>query len=262
MKNEKLRKNLRAFADNGINLVLISLLTGIFAGVAVTFYNILASVGEHTSVKLYSLVLENPAFVPLLLLGLAAGGIVIGTVVRFVPMIRGSGIPQIEGAARGIIRFKWYVTMCSMFAASLACIFLGLSAGAEGPSLQIGGCAGEAVGVTLKRNRMTRRLQIAAGSSSGLAVAFNAPITGLVFAMEEAFRSFSPQVFVCAAISVVSALFTRNAIRPPLGYGVGFTFDTFLFPSGFSFSYCLWAIPAAVVAALVGVAFYYTVFAS
>ena len=262
MKNEKLRKNLRAFADNGINLVLISLLTGIFAGVVVTFYNILASVGEHTSVKLYSLVLENPAFVPLLLLGLAAGGIVIGTVVRFVPMIRGSGIPQIEGAARGIIRFKWYVTMCSMFAASLACIFLGLSAGAEGPSLQIGGCAGEAVGVTLKRNRMTRRLQIAAGSSSGLAVAFNAPITGLVFAMEEAFRSFSPQVFVCAAISVVSALFTRNAIRPPLGYGVGFTFDTFLFPSGFSFSYCLWAIPAAVVAALVGVAFYYTVFAS
>ena len=261
MINERTRKNLRSFADNAVNLVLISLLTGIFAGVVVTLYNILASIGEDTSVKLYSLVRDNPAFVPLLFLGLGAGGIVIGTLVRFVPMIRGSGIPQIEGAARGIVRFKWYVTMCSMFAASLACVFLGLSAGAEGPSLEIGGCAGDAVGHALKRNQMARRLQIASGSSAGLAVAFNAPVTGLVFAMEEAFRSFSPQVFICAAISVVAALFTRNAIRPPLGFGVGYTFDTFIFPHEFSFTYCLWAIPAAIITALLGVGFYYSVFA-
>ena len=259
---EKFKRNLRAFADNGVNLVLISLLTGIFAGIVVTFYNILASIGEETSVSLYSLLRDNPAFIPLLFVGLAAGALVIGTFVRFVPMIRGSGIPQIEGAARGIIRFKWYVTMCSMFAASLACVFMGLSAGAEGPSLEIGGCAGEAVGVLLKRNRMTRRLQIASGSSAGLAVAFNAPVTGLVFAMEEAFRSFSPQVFICAALSVVAALFTRNAIRPPLGYGVGYTFDTFIFPHEFSFVYCLWVIPAAIIVALLGVGFYYAVFSS
>lgn len=262
MTKEKLRKNLRLFADNGVNIVLLSLLTGLFSGVVVTFYNILAHIGEEKSVELYSLLRDNPAFIPLLFLGLAAGAIVIGTFVRFVPMIRGSGIPQIEGAARGIIRFKWYITMCSMFASSLACIFLGLSAGAEGPSLEIGGCAGEAVGKTLKRNRMVRRLQIASGSSAGLAVAFNAPVTGLFFAMEEAFRSFSPQVFICAALSIVAALFTRNAIRPALGYGVGFTFDTFLFPDNFSFTYCLWAIPAAIIVALAGVAFYHSVFAA
>ncbi len=262
MTKEKFRKNLQSFADNGINFVLISLLTGLFSGVVVTFYNILAHIGEETSVKLYTLLLENPAFIPLLFVGLAAGAVVIGTFVRLVPMIRGSGIPQIEGAARGIIRFKWYITMCSMFAASLACIFLGLSAGAEGPSLEIGGCAGEAVGKTLKRNQMVRRLQIASGSSAGLAVAFNAPVTGLFFALEEAFRSFSPQVFICAALSIVTALFTRNAIRPPLGYGTGFTFESFIFPDGFSFMYCIWVIPAALVAALAGVAFYHSVFAA
>ena len=264
MTNEKIKKNLKLFADNGINLVLISLLTGLFSGVVVTFYNILAHIGEETSVELYSLLRENPAFIPLLFLGLGAGAIVIGTFVRFVPMIRGSGIPQIEGAARGIIRFKWYITMCSMFAASLACIFLGLSAGAEGPSLEIGGCAGEAVGRALKRNQMIRRLQIASGSSAGLAVAFNAPVTGLFFAMEEAFRSFSPQVFICAALSIVTALFTRNAIRPAIGsqYGVGFTFTSFIFPDNFSFMYCVWVIPAAIIAALAGVGFYYSVFAT
>lgn len=264
MTKEKFRKNLRLFADNGVNLVLLSLLTGLFAGVVVTFYNILAHIGEKTSVELYSLLRENPAFIPLLFLGLAAGALVIGTFVRFVPMIRGSGIPQIEGAARGIIRFKWYVTMCSMFAASLACIFLGLSAGAEGPSLEIGGCAGEAVGKTLKRNQMVRRLQIASGSSAGLAVAFNAPVTGLFFAMEEAFRSFSPQVFICAALSIVTALFTRNSIQ--LGIygekGLGFTFNTYFFPDNFLFMYCVWVIPAAIIVALAGVAFYHSVFAT
>lgn len=263
IENSKFRKYARAFSENALNLVLLSVLTGLFAGVVITFYNILAGIGEDTSAKLYALVRENPAFFPVLILGLASGGLVIGTLVKFVPMIRGSGIPQIEGAARGVVRFKWYVTMCSMFAASLACIFLGLSAGSEGPSLQMGGCAGDAVGAALKRNKMTRRLQIAAGSSAGLAVAFNAPVTGLVFAMEEAFRSFSPQVFISAAISVVVALFTRNAIRLPLGYGAGFTFDTFVFSFSFNgqgFLFCLWVVLAAVIVSLAGVAFYYCVF--
>ena len=90
MTNAKLKRNLKLFADNGINIVLISLLTGLFSGVVVTFYNILAHIGEETSVELYSLLRDNPAFIPLLFLGLAAGAIVIGTFVRFVPMIRGS----------------------------------------------------------------------------------------------------------------------------------------------------------------------------
>ena len=52
MTNEKLKRTLRSFADNGINLVLVSMLTGIFAGVVVTFYNILMSLGEETSISL------------------------------------------------------------------------------------------------------------------------------------------------------------------------------------------------------------------
>ena len=112
-----MNKNLKLFADNALNLFCVSVITGLFAGVVITFYNVLMNIGEHTSEQLYSLLLANPAFIPLLFIGLAAGAVAIGTLVRFVPMIRGSGIPQIEGAARGEVRFKWYVTMCSMFAA-------------------------------------------------------------------------------------------------------------------------------------------------
>lgn len=260
-----MKKNLRLFWDNALDLFCMSVLTGLFAGVTIMFYNILMSLGEHTAEEYYALLLQNPAFIPLLFVGLAAGAIVIGTLVRFVPMIRGSGIPQIEGAARGVVKFKWYVTLCSMFAASLACVFMGYPAGAEGPSLEMGGCCGSAVGVICKRNQMVRRMQIASGSSAGLAVAFNAPITGIVFAMEEAFRSFSPQVFICASISVVTALVTRNALRPAMGYGAGFAFNGFVFPevtfdANFGLS-CLWIALGAAIVSAAGAGFYYCVFA-
>lgn len=261
MQNIK-KKQLKPLFENALNLILISLLTGFFAGIVVTVYNILANVGEHGSQAIYAILREYPAFTPLLFLALAAGAIVIGTLVKLVPMIRGSGIPQIEGAARGIIRFKWYVTMCSMFAASLACIFLGLSAGAEGPSIELGGCAGDGVGRLLKRNQMSRRLQIAAGSSCGLAVAFNAPVTGLVFALEEAFRSFSPQVFVCSAISVVTGLATRNLMRLGFNLPIGFAFSTFDFAADYNAAFYGWLALACIICALCGAAYYYAVFAA
>ena len=264
---EKLKGYLQEFADNGINLVLMSILTGLFAGTVVTLYNILMSFGEETSISYYELLIEHPAFIPILFAGLAAGSLVIGTVAKFVPMVRGSGIPQIEGAARGKVRFNWYITMCTMFAASLACVFMGYPAGAEGPSLEIGGCAGSATATILRRNQMIKRLQIASGASAGLAVAFNAPITGLFFAMEEAFRSFSPQVFICATISVITALFTRNGLRIAIkgADSVGFTFKNFAFNFSFNGSgvlFCLWIILGAIIVSLVGVGFYYAVFAS
>ena len=106
-----MKKYSRLVWDNALNMVIMSVLTGLFAGVVVTFYNILMSLGEETSEKLYSMLLDNPAFIPLLFVGLAAGALVIGTLVKLVPMIRGSGIPQIEGAARGVVRFKWYIIL-------------------------------------------------------------------------------------------------------------------------------------------------------
>ena len=68
-----MKKYSRLVWDNALNMVIMSVLTGLFAGVVITFYNILMSLGEGTSEKLYSMFLENPAFIPLLFVGLAAG---------------------------------------------------------------------------------------------------------------------------------------------------------------------------------------------
>ncbi len=257
-KNKTLARSWLAFKYYGINIVFLSVITGIFAGVVVTFYTICTSYGEQYSRELYELILANPAFIPLLFVGLAAGAVAVGTLVKFVPMIRGSGIPQIEGACRGKFPFNWYLTLCSMFAASLACVFMGFAAGSEGPSIEMGGCVGEGTGRILRRSFMARRLQIAAGASAGFAVAFNAPVTGMIFAMEEAFKSFSPQIFVSSAVAVISALAVRTGIRLALGFSVGSAFEGFAFNSPDIAGYGYIAL-ASVIVALAAVAFYYSV---
>src|SRR5699024_11333697 len=111
-------------------------------GVLVSLYAALAAAAEDFARGYYRFFLDHPAFVPLLFLALALGAIVVGGVVRFLPLIRGSGIPQTEGAMRGLMRFHWYRELTGMFAVSLFTIFMGLSAGGEGPSILIGGALG------------------------------------------------------------------------------------------------------------------------
>ncbi len=243
----------------GFQLVAVGALTGLFAGLVVTLYNVLTSYAEDFSRGYYEFFRDYPAFIPLLFLALFCGAIVIGGVLRFIPMIRGSGIPQTEGATRGLIRFKWYQVLTGMFAASLFTVFMGLSAGSEGPSIQIGGACGYGTSDLLKRGEMLRRYQITGGACAGLAVAFNAPLTGMAFAFEEAHKRFTPEVFVCSFSSVITAIITRNLLRTAMGLSVGSSFTTFALNAPNMLSY-LYILFAAAICGLAGVGFYFLVF--
>ena len=256
-------KKIGKTAHYGLQIVAVGGLTGLFAGVVVTLYNVLASLTEHFARDYYAFFRENPAFIPLLFLALFLGAIVIGGTLRFLPVIRGSGIPQTEGAARGLLRFKWYQMLTGMFAASLFTIFMGLSAGAEGPSLALGGACGWGASDGLRRNAVVRRYQITGGACAGLAVAFNAPLTGMAFAFEEAHKRFTPEVFVCGFSSVIVALLTRNLLRPLFGaqFGTGATFTSFLLSDAPpAFSFYAYVLLSGILCALLGVGFYYLVF--
>ena len=121
-----------------IELIIVGSITGVFAGLIVTVFNILVHHGEEISRDAYAYVRSNPAFIPLLLLALVAGAFLIGVAVNISSVVRGCGIPQAEGATRGDIRLKWWRDLTLMFAATLVSIFMGLSIGAEGPSVLIG----------------------------------------------------------------------------------------------------------------------------
>ena len=208
------KRKLKKFLKNELQLVFFSLLTGVFSGVTVTIYNVFMHYAEEYSVAWYEALLVNPALIPLLFVALAIGAIVIGTVLKFVPLARGSGVPQAEGAIRGgIVVTKWFRLLTTSFALSLATAFLGMTSGGEGPSMLIGGMSGEGVASMTKRNKRFARYLVTGGASSGLAVAANAPLMGFLFAFEEAHKKFTPEIFLTAFFSVVSGVFTRSGLH-------------------------------------------------
>ncbi len=259
--NEKkaVQKRKGSVCRNAVQLVAVGAVTGMFAGSVVTVYNLFASYGEEISRDLYAYIRQNPVFIPLLFVVLTLGAFFLGTAVRLVPMIRGSGIPQTEGATRGILHFRWYREATAMFAASLLSIFLGLSAGSEGPSLEIGAACGDGVACMFKRNEMVRRYQVTGGACTGLAVAFNAPLTGMAFAFEEAHKRFTPEVFICAFSSVVAGLLAHTALCAAMKISPHSAFSTYRF-SELPISEYGYVFLSAAVCGLLGVLFYRVVF--
>ena len=244
----------------------VGALTGLFAGLVITCFVRLCSLAENfSSETFYGFFRNNPAFIPLLFLALLVGSVVIGGVMRFLPSVKGSGIPQTEGAAHGLFRFKWYEAITGMFAAALFTIFMGLTAGSEGPSIMIGGGCGSLTNDLLKRDAIIRRYQVTSGACAGISVAFNAPLTGMAFAFEEAQKRFTPEVFVCSFSSVVVAILVRNLLGPLIGLNTLSFFSSYSFagiePWSFDyFMFLVYVVFAAAIVALVGVAFYYLVF--
>ena len=259
IEKKKKKTKVNIHGKNALQLILVGSVTGVFAGAVVSLFNILAHIGEGFSRGAYAFVRENPAFIPLLILALALGAFFIGVFTHISSVVRGCGIPQAEGATRGFVRFKWFRDATATFATCLLSIYLGLSIGAEGPSVLIGACIGDGVASSSHRNEMIKRYQITGGACTGLAVAGNAPLTGMIFAFEEAHKRFTPEVFICAFSSVIFGMLTRTAIYSAFGLDIEVAFGSFAF---FELPLTAYAfvVLAGVACGLLGVAFYKTCF--
>ena len=240
---------------NFLELVIVGCITGIFAGAVVTAFTILAHEGEKISRDVYAYVRDHREFIPLLFLALFGGAFLLGVAVNISSVIRGCGIPQAEGATRGIVPLKWWRDMTAMFAASLLSVFMGLSIGAEGPSVLIGASAGDGVAATLKRNQMIRKYQAASGACTGLAVAGGAPLTGVAFAFEEAYKRLTPEVFICSAFSVIFGMLTRTVIYNLLDREIVNAFHSYVF-ADLPLSAYGYVVLAGIACGVLGVLFY------
>ncbi|MBE5745271.1 MAG: ClC family H(+)/Cl(-) exchange transporter [Clostridiales bacterium] len=253
-KEIKQKKPRTSFYHNVLQLILVGSVTGVFAGAITTAFTLLAERGEELSQGAYAFIRANPAWIPLWLFTLFAGAFIIGVLVQISKIIKGCGIPQSEGATRGVLRFKWYRDATANFAACLVSIFMGLSIGAEGPSAFIGACVGDGVATTLRRNEMIKRYQITGGACTGLAVASNAPLTGIIFAFEEAHKRFTPEVFICSFSSVVFGMVVRYGIYLLLGLEIRNAFESYQFHT-LAFNAYGYVVAAGLVCGLLGVAF-------
>lgn len=105
--------------------------------------------------------------------------------------IKGSGIPQVEAELKGLMNLNWWSILWKKYILGTLAIASGLMLGREGPSIQLGAVGGKGIAKWLKASPVEERSLIASGAAAGLAAAFNAPIAGLLFVVEEVYHHFS-----------------------------------------------------------------------
>ena len=213
-------------------LVPRAVVVGLLAGlVAVAFRRALAA-GDVGRAMLFAWGRTLGAFGPLVAVVCGASGAAVAVVLVRVaaPEASGSGIPHLKGVLHGLRPMRAVRILLVKFAGGVVGIASGLALGREGPTIQMGGAVGQLVGGWLRATPRERQTLVAAGAGAGLAAAFNAPLAGLVFVLEELQRDFSPPMFTTALVaSVVADVVARSlsgqlpvfhvttAAIPPLG---------------------------------------------
>lgn len=159
--------------------LVLTLLIGAVVGVVVVLFIVIT---ERLGTKLYPA--DGAAWrrfvVPV------SGSLISGWLLsRYYPNARGSGIPQTKVALfvrNGRIRFR---TVFGRFVCSSLSLASGIALGREGPSVQIGGGIASVIGRRLGLGPSKLKALIPVGAAAALAAAFNTPIAGVLFALEE-----------------------------------------------------------------------------
>lgn len=182
--------------------LLLAIVIGVFSGLAVVCFRI--------AIEWFRLWLLGSALVPpgrRILLAPALTGLVIALlVIRLFPRVRGSGVNQTKSAlyiSDGYIPFS---TVIGKFLTAGAAIGSGQSLGPEDPALQIGAGLASLIGRKLRLSRERLRLVAPVGAAAGLAAAFNAPITAVLFVIEEVIGRWSAGILGSVVLAAVSSV--------------------------------------------------------
>jgi CIC family chloride channel protein len=145
----------------------------------------------------------------------AAAALAAWLVQRFAPAAAGSGIPHVEAVVNGELPPAPLSLSPVKFVGGWLAIGGGLALGREGPSVQMGANAGFFLGKMFRLADPDCMALLVAGAGAGLASAFNAPIAGAVFVMEELTRRFDTRMVIaalgasCSAIGVAQLVLGR-----------------------------------------------------
>ncbi|MBQ4612108.1 MAG: chloride channel protein [Clostridia bacterium] len=191
--------------------------TGVATALVVVLYKLCAKYAVRGAELGYHFLREHLWCVPLVLAALGGVAWALAYVYRRQPNVRGGGIPTSIGILRDQLPFKWLPTLIGTFVLSLVSFVLGVPLGNEGPSVQIGTAIGRGTTVLSKRRAAWDRYAMTGGACAGFAVATGAPISGVLFAVEEGHRRVSATIFIAAVSSVVCAGLTSAAVSPMVG---------------------------------------------
>ncbi|MBQ3017864.1 MAG: chloride channel protein [Clostridia bacterium] len=219
----RLESRLKGYKSYIINLivpaVVFGFITGTLTALVVTVYKACAHHVIHYSQLGYEFLREHLEYLPVVLLCLLGFSCLFAYIYRKIPNIKGGGIPTSVGILRGLIVFKWIRSLIGVFFLSLFSFLVGVPLGNEGPSVQMGTTIGRGAVYTFAKgkHRAWDRYTMTGGACAGFSVATGAPISGILFAIEEAHQRISPTIMIVASSSVLFANIASHAFAQVFG---------------------------------------------
>jgi chloride channel protein, CIC family len=196
------RRANRLSLREGQLFLFLSVLIGLFSGLLVVCFDIAI---DWTRVKLLGSALAPSPMRVILVPALAGVGVAL-LVIHVFPRVRGSGVNQTKAAVYVSDGYIPFSTVVGKFVTCALAIGTGQSLGPEDPSLQIGAGIASALGRRLNLSRDKVRLIAPVGAAAGLAAAFNAPISSVLFVLEEVIGRWSAGVLGAIVLAALSSV--------------------------------------------------------
>lgn len=205
--------------------VVFGSVTGALSAAVISVYKLCAKYIISLSENGYHFFRDHLYYVPIIIIVLFGVALLLGFIYKKIPNIRGGGIPTSIGILRGIISFDWLKNLIGIFMLSLSSFLIGVPLGNEGPAVQMGTAVGRGCLLPFsKKNAAWDRYSMTGGACAGFSVATGAPISGIMFAVEEAHQRISPMIVLVSTVSVMAAYATSHLLAPLLGI------ETAIFP--------------------------------
>ncbi len=217
-----MRNNFKIFF---INLIFPAFIfggvTGALTGIIVIIYKFCANYIIHFSEQGYEYLRAHLYFIPIIIIALFGIAYLFNLIYKKNPDAKGGGIPSSIAILRGIITFKWLRTLISVFFMSLVTFLIGVPLGNEGPSVLMGTAIGKGSVYPLSNKyRAWGRYSMTGGACAGFSIATGAPVSGIMFAIEEAHQRISPMIIIVACVSVLFARISVELLAPLLNVSI------------------------------------------
>jgi CIC family chloride channel protein len=201
-----------------IALGLLSLIVGVVSGlIGVMFRRSLEQADRSRTLFLAWAHAESVTGFCIVVVATAAlTALAVWLVRRFAPQASGSGIPHVEAVLRAEQPPATLILIPVKFIGGALAIGCGLALGREGPTVQMGASIAHTIGTLFRRDADDCRVLLAAGAGAGLAAAFNSPIAGAVFVLEELVRRFETRTAISALGASAGAIAVARLIHGDL----------------------------------------------
>jgi chloride channel protein, CIC family len=202
-------------AESLIGFAFAAALVGMITGISAATFRLLLKEGARLRTDFAHWAHGNWwGLIVVVLACTAAATVAAALVHRIEPHAEGSGIPRVEAVADGRVQPDRFRILPVKYVGGLLAISSGMALGREGPSVQMGGTAAVIIATITRRNTADLRILVAGGAAAGLATAFNAPIAGGVFVLEELLKRFDPRATVATMVASASGFAAAHLLMP------------------------------------------------